>query len=304
MRYGIIDIGTNSMRLLLAQYNDGAFEYREKIIDTTRLGEGVDSEGMISKESISGNIDALQKLKKIAIDYGCDEIHCIGTAALRNARNSLGFVELAKKVTGLDVEIISGDREALLGYVGVIGGLKSIEDNFLVIDIGGGSTEFIVGNNEEILFKESVDIGALKLTEKFIKSIPETDETIRELRKYINIEIRNVISKILSLGIPMKLIGIGGTITSVSAINQKLENYSMEKIHLSEVTIDDIKSQVQEIRSMTSDDRENIKGLQKKRSKIILAGEYILMEIMDSLQKNKIIVSEFDNLEGYILFSK
>ncbi|MDY5963722.1 MAG: Ppx/GppA family phosphatase, partial [Peptostreptococcus porci] len=86
--------------------------------------------------------------------------------------------------------------------------------------------------------------------------------------------------------------------------NQKLENYSMEKIHLSEVTIDDIKSQVQEIRSMTSDDRENIKGLQKKRSKIILAGEYILMEIMDSLQKNKIIVSEFDNLEGYILFSK
>lgn len=303
MKYGIIDIGTNSMRLLLAEYCDGKFIKREKIINTTRIGEGLDISGKISNEAIKRNINSLDEFKGLALKYGCDEIHCIGTAALRNASNGREFVNLAKKYSGIDVEIISGKYEALLGYRGVVSGLSMNEKYYLILDIGGGSTEFIIGNDTDIIFRESVDIGALKLTEKFIKYVPETDEMITELNYYIHHKIKNVVLKILSLGKSMDLIGIGGTITSVSAIKQKLENYSMEKIHLSNVNYLDIKSQIEEIRLMTMEERYIIKGLQKKRANIIISGELILMNIMDMLGKDKIIVSEFDNLEGYILYN-
>ncbi|MBC2576330.1 Ppx/GppA phosphatase family protein [Peptostreptococcus canis] len=300
MKYGIIDIGTNSMRLLLADFDGKNFNDRTKMIETTRLGRGIDETGKISVESIKKSVETLAKFKKITIEYCCDKIVCIGTAALRCSANKEEFIKIAKEKTGIDVEIISGDTEALLGYKGVTGGIELFDQHALIIDIGGGSTEFIVGNAKNILFRESIDIGALRLTDTFVNSFPENEMEIKNIVDYIQDRIKSVIIKIKSLKIPLILIGIGGTITSVSAINQKLETYSMEKIHSSKVSYEELENQINFIKSMNIGQRRKIVGLQPKRAEIILSGELILKEIMKNIEINEIVISEYDNLEGCV----
>lgn len=307
MKYGAIDIGTNSMRLLLAETENGIFLNRKKFINTTRLGHGIDKNGFIAKEYIELNIESLDLFYKKCKEYGCEKIFCIGTAALRNAKNSNEFVEEAKKRIGLEVEIISGIREAFLGYTGVVGGIDFNDDYVLIIDIGGGSTEFIFGNHKEILYRNSINLGALSATDRFITSMPESSKEINKLKHFINEEILlvvNELEKILDLhklDKEFKLLGIGGTITSVSAIKQNLEIYSMEKIHGSSVSLKELEAQIKKISSMNLDERRHIKGLQKKRAEIILSGELILKSIMNNLSSSKIQISEFDNLEGVII---
>ena len=126
MKIGTIDIGTNSMRLLTAQYKDGKIIDRKKYVNTTRIGQGVDSNGYISKEAIDRNIQALKEFKAICDEYKCDYICCMGTSALRDSKNSNEFVELAKKEANVDVEIITGDRESNLGFLGVLEGLPEL----------------------------------------------------------------------------------------------------------------------------------------------------------------------------------
>lgn len=308
MRYGAIDIGTNSMRLLLSEIENGKFIKREKLVNTTRLGQGIDKDGCISEEAFQKNISALSEFKNKCDDYGCEKVFCIGTAALRNAGNSEEFRIRAKKETGVDIDIIPGEKEATLGYVGVVGGIDIGNKRTLIIDIGGGSTEFIIGDKTKIYYRKSLNIGALVMTERFVTSMPECDAEYKNLSSYINEEVVRVIRKIDSF-LPtdgkgkknIKLIGIGGTITSVSAINQKLEVYSMEKIHSSYVTKEELESQIKEIRKMTLEERRTIKGLQPKRAEIILSGELILKSIFDNLSAGNIQISEYDNLEGIIL---
>ncbi len=303
MRYATIDIGTNSMRLLLAEVVDGEFVSREKIINTTRLGRGIDSSGVISEESIDENITALKKFVEIAEDFKVESIKCIGTAALRNAKNKDIFIDKVNNLIGIEIEIITGDQEALLGYSGVVKGLKSSElvnETLLIIDIGGGSTEFIMGDFDKIFYRKSVDVGALLLTEKFISKMPEDDRELKVQRNFIEENIKDVIEEIKKIGRDFNLIGIGGTITSTSAINQKLEKYSMDKIHNSVVSLDDIIGQFNFIKRKSLDERRLIAGLQPKRAEIILTGEMILISIMTMLEIDNIRISEFDNLEGLI----
>ena len=307
MKYGAIDIGTNSMRLLLAETSKGIFLHRQKFVNTTRLGHGVDKNGIIKDSYIELNIESLELFHDKCKEYGCEKIFCIGTAALRNSKNSNEFVEKAKKRTGLKVEIISGEREAFLGYTGVVRGIDLNDEYAIIIDIGGGSTEFIFGNSKEILYRKSINIGALSITERFITSMPENNEEINKLKHFINNEILLLVKELEEifylhkLSKEFKLLGIGGTITSVSAIKQELKIYSMEKIHGSFVSLEELEIQIEKISRMNLYERRHIKGLQEKRAEIILSGELILKSIMNNLSSSKIQISEFDNLEGIIL---
>ena len=307
MKYGAIDIGTNSMRLLLTEVEDGKLLNREKHINTTRLGQGIDKNGVISEESIERNLNALKEFKEKCSDYGCDRVFCIGTAALRNAKNREEFVEKAKKMVDMDVLVVPGEREAVLGYTGVVGGIDIGDDKVLILDIGGGSTEFILGNSKEILYRKSINIGALVLTERFVGSMPESKEELVKLNKFIDTEVSKVVDELKEMykidkeNSKIKLLGIGGTITSVSAINQELEVYSMEKIHGSFVSFNELEEQITRISAMNLEERRNLKGLQPKRAEIILSGELILKSIMNNLSSDSIQISEFDNLEGLIL---
>jgi exopolyphosphatase/guanosine-5'-triphosphate,3'-diphosphate pyrophosphatase len=296
MKIGTIDIGTNSMRLLIADYNNGKIENRKKYVNTTRIGQGVDKEGYISEEALQRNINALEEFANICKVEECQAIYCMGTSALRDSKNGNVFVNRAKQKTNINVEIISGNEESNLGFMGVLEGLDT-DEQILVIDIGGGSTEFIVGDIEGIKFAKSENVGALRMTEKFLAKDPIDTNEFSNMSKFIYSEIKDTIDYIKSKQIK-KVVGIGGTITSLSAMNQELEVYSMEKIHNSEVSIKNIKDILQNLKQMTLNDKKTLKGLQPKRADIITAGVEILNIIMENLEIEKIIVSEYDNLEG------
>lgn len=302
MRIGAIDIGTNSMRLLIADYKDGNLLNREKFVNTTRIGEGVDKKGYISQEAIQRNIDGLIDFNRMCKDRKCEKVYCIGTSALRDSKNGDDFIQLAKNKADIDVEIISGKEESTLGFIGVAEGLTDRlkeEESILVLDIGGGSTEFILGNLKGIKFNKSENIGAVRMTEKFLKADPISEEEFKSMIRFIEEQINDTIEFLKNKKID-KVVGIGGTITSISAINQELETYSMEKIHNSSVDIEEVEKILQNLKKMTLNDKKNLKGLQPKRADIITSGVKILQVIMKKIEIKNIIVSEYDNLEGLI----
>ena len=298
MKIGTIDIGTNSMRLLIADYENKIIKNRKKYINTTRIGQGVDQEGYITEEALERNLKALKEFADKCVEENCEKVYCMGTSALRDSKNGQEFVDRAKELTNIDVKIICGEEESNLGFLGVLegaGGDKS--KDILVLDIGGGSTEFIVGNEEGIKFCKSENVGALRMTEKFITTDPISDEEFNNMSMFIEDTISSTIDKIKDINIS-KLVGIGGAITSLSAMNQQLEVYSMEKVHNSVVSKKDLEKILQNLKKMTLSDKKMLKGLQPKRADIITSGVKILHIIMEKLEFEEIMISEYDNLEG------
>ena len=300
MKVGTIDIGTNSMRLLIADYENNKIKNRKKYINTTRIGQGVDKEGYITEEALERNLKALKDFSDKCVQEKCEKVYCMGTSALRDSKNGQYFVDRAKELTNIDVKIICGQEESNLGFMGVLEGTEgNKKDDILVMDIGGGSTEFIVGNEDGIKFSKSENVGALRMTEKFITTDPISDEEFNNMTKFIEDTISSTLEKLKSMHIS-KLVGIGGAITSLSAINQQFEIYSMEKVHNSVVTKKELEKILQNLKNMTLNDKKTIKGLQPKRADIITAGVKILHIVMENLEFEEIMISEYDNLEGLI----
>lgn len=295
MKIGAIDIGTNSMRLLTTDLIDNKLTNRKKYVNTTRIGQGVDENGFITEEAMERNINALKEYHDKCLDYGCEKIYCMGTSALRDSKNRSEFIKRAKDEAGIDVNVVDGEIEAKLGFSGVTNGIDK-EGDILVIDIGGGSTEFIFGNKEGIERNVSINIGALRLTEKYL-SEGYSDSAFSDMREFINEQIKDIVSYLNEKEIEC-VCGIGGTITSLSAVNQNLEVYSMEKVHGSVITREEVQKMMDKFVSCSDEERKHINGLQPKRADIIAAGTEILICIMDNLSKKDVVVSEYDNLEG------
>ena len=301
MRVATVDIGTNSMRLLIADYEDNKIINRKKYVEVTRIGKGVDEKGMISKDAINLNSEVLERFINLAKSKNCEKICVIGTSALRDSKNSEEFVKKVYEKTGINVEIISGEMEANLGFLGI----KSILDEkkyTLTIDIGGGSTEFILGNNHgDLVFSKSENIGVVRLTERFLKDDIPTDIQIIEMNKYIEAVTSDTIQVLKTYDIG-KVIGIGGTATSISAIIQQMEIYCSDKVHNSKIYYDEIVDIYKNLKSMTIQEKKMIVGLQPKRADVIFTGVCIMKKIMSMLDIEYITVSEYDNLEGMIYF--
>lgn len=299
MKVAAIDVGTNSMRLLIADYEDGDFKSREKHINVTRLGLDVNRDGIIGEGAIQRNLDSLDEFGSLARREGCEEIWAIGTSALRDSKNSDEFVKRAAEKSGIAVEIISGAAEADMGFIGVLQGLDRKDENILVVDIGGGSTEFIVGNKYGIKFIKSENIGALRMTEKFLRQDPVDTLEYGLMESYISEELDDTIDKVCKLNIK-KVVGIGGTITSVAAMLQEMEPYDMEKIHGSVIRYSEISQLLGSLKNMRLSEKRMIKGLQPQRADIITAGVGILEIILRMICFDRMAVSEYDNLEGLI----
>ncbi len=302
MKYAAIDIGTNSMRLLISEYKDGKFLKRDKFINTTRIGKNVDNEGIISKDAIEKNIDALCKFYNQAKESDCKDIYIIGTSALRDSKNKNEFVKKAKDKLDANVDIIDGDMEANMGFMGVLSGMEDKKEDILVIDIGGGSTEFIVGNEEGIKFCKSENVGAVRMSEKFLKKDPIDEVQYQQMKDYIHETISNTLNIINEFDIK-KIIGIGGTITTLASMHLKLEEYDMQKTHNLNLDILDLKRQIDLLMPLSKEEKRNIIGLQPKRADIISAGFAILEIILNNFYIDSLYVSEYDNLEGLIYFN-
>lgn len=296
-KIAVIDMGTNSIRLLLADFNKGKIVNREKMIITTRLGEKVDESKCISKRAIKDTLSAIIKFNDLITKKNYSIKKIIGTSALRDAKNSHELIDVIKDITGQEIDIIDGKTEAKYGFSGVINSFNFQKKSF-VIDIGGGSTELILGS-KKIDLLTSLDIGAVRMTDRYIENDIPTKVELEKLRDGIDKIIDEFIieNKGISFG---NVIGIGGTITTLAAVKYKMDVYNSDIIQGSSFNRLELNAMIDEFSSLDLEKRKEILGLQPKRADIILAGSIILERLFEKFQFEEIIVSDYDNLEGII----
>lgn len=295
-----IDIGTNSMRLLLCDYNGKIFNDRHKHIVITKLGKSLSHEGNITPEAIERNVNTLELFRKKALDYGAEKIIATATSAVRDAKNRNEFLEAAKAGTGIEIKVISGETEAELGIIGVLSEFNVSAVDILVIDIGGGSTELVYGNMDGIKYSTSINAGSVRMTENFFTGHPIKQNEIQNLEKVLEDLFEAPISKLKALDVK-KSVAIGGTATTIAAIYHGLSIYNAEKVHNTVVDIDYLKMTFEKLRSLTVEQRYDIKGLQKERADVVPAGIFIMLNLLQWLGIQSFIVSENDNLEGAVI---
>lgn len=295
MRLGAIDIGTNSCRMLVVDYNESNYREVKRSLKITRLGEGVDENKKLSGKAVNRSLEAITAFIREMKELKVDRVGIVGTSALRDVSNSQVLINRVKKNTGYELRVISGREEACLVYKGAS---SSINDNdFIIIDIGGGSTEFIW--EDEKLNLISLDMGSVRMTERFMGNFGEliSDNNIKRIETEVT---RMIKENNISLLNKRSAIGVGGTITTLAAIDLKMTNYNSDLIHGYQLT----SLRVIEILDMLKDkgleDRKNITGLEPDRADIIIAGTVILKVIMELLALTSITVSERGILYGVI----
>lgn len=295
---GIIDIGTNSCRLFLAQIcvSDEIKIEKEisKDVEIVKLGEDVNRNGYLKKEAIKRTIECLKRYKEKADKFGTSELIAFATSATRDSQNREEFLSQVREL-GIDIRCIAGEREAQLNFLG-----NSIvfTDRILVLDIGGGSTEFTLGERGEIEFAKSINIGAVRGTEKFFLNENYTEESIKSWRVWV----REMIEEVKFLrGENFALIGVAGTATTQISVLKKMEIYDSSRVHMSKISLNDLRENLNIFLACDSEKRKKIIGLEEKRADVIIAGTIILITIMEELGVENLIVSESDNLNGAMI---
>lgn len=295
MKSAFIDIGTNSIRLLIVDEDIELVRCKKEVI-TTRIGAGVDQNKRLSEKGMNDTVEALKQFVELLETDGIKACKVIATSAVRDSSNRDEFVTRVLNDTGLAVEVISGEEEAELGFLGLVE-KRNPEETILAIDIGGGSTELILGSKEKIERGVSIDIGAVRLTDRFVTTDPIAESEIRDMLACIDEKIESQLAS-FNIDVIDCVIGIGGTITTMAAMKQEMTEYDRKAIHNSVVTVEDLKGIRKSLMSKTIKERQLIKGLQPKRADIILSGQLILERVMHRIGQTDIVISEFDNLEG------
>jgi len=293
-----IDLGTNSMRLMLCEVVGKKFRTKNKEVITTRIGKDMGHKGLLTEKAMAKNIEAIKYFKKRAEEYGAEKTIIFATSAIRDAANKDLFLERVKDETGLDIMVLNGEEEAEVGMLGASYGFE--DENLLVIDVGGGSTELVLGSEDKILYSTSINAGAVRMTEKYVKSNPIQQSDIQELEKSLETLFSDALNQLKEKKID-KVLAIGGTATTAASIFHKARVYDWELIHntiLNKTFLDNL---FQTLKSMPLKERYNIKGLQKERADIIPAGIFIILYVLEKLNKEQVIISENDNLEGIII---
>ena len=299
MKIAAIDIGTNSTRLLISELKNSLFHTLEREMEITRIGKNLKISGKISSDSAQAVSNILKKYKVLLENHGVTRYRAVGTSAVRKAINSKWFISYIKESTGIKIESITGEEEAYLTFYGASRSLD-IPKSILVIDIGGGSTEFILGNNgPEINMVESLDIGCVNLSEEFIKDEGPDKIELEKMHSYICNYISGTMG-LIGRRSDIAIIGVAGTITTLAAIDLGIEEYDSSRIHLHRLTGEKISGIYRRLCSVPLNERKKIRGLEPARADIIIGGTAILLEILRQLDKDSIIVSEQDILDGII----
>lgn len=309
MKYASLDIGTNTFRLLIAEVEGAALKpllYKRTI---TRLG-GNFTEAGIDPKAAERAFSALSDFRRIVSENGVDKVYAVATSVVRRARNRDWFLIEVNKRTGFRLDVISGDEEARLSLLGVMNVIKDSRVNRLVMDIGGGSTEFITTKGGDIRGAWSMEMGVVHLTEKFLKSDPPLGSELNSLED----DIKGVVGEIKGLmakdGIdPVEysaargalLVGTAGTITTLAAMDQDLETYDRDRINNYTLTLQKVKNMYKRLSVMTLKEREDVLTLEKGREDLIIPGSAITFIVMESFGFQEIKVSDAGLLEGIIL---
>lgn len=300
MKVAAIDIGTNSIRLLKAQIINRKLISGDKSLSMTRIGEGVNETGQLSEAAMDRSVKALADFESEARAWGAEAIFALATSAVRDAANSAVFLKRVREACGLEIEVITGDVEARLGFMGVLAGAPDVTGNVLVIDVGGGSTELIVGNRDGIRFAKSVNVGAVRMTGKHVRSNPISDSEFKIMHSDIDEILSEAIGPLRDHDIDA-VVGIGGTATTLGAMKLSMETYDRDRIQNSVVTLEETAGMVAQLKTLTVEERKHIKGLQPKRADIILAGAMVIEAVMTALDLSEMRISDYDNLEGCLI---
>jgi exopolyphosphatase/guanosine-5'-triphosphate,3'-diphosphate pyrophosphatase len=304
VRVAAIDCGTNSLRLLVADVDrDSAGEMSATLRDVVRrmeivrLGQGVDRTGTLAPAALERTRKVLTAYADQIASLGVDGVRMVATSATRDAANADQFHEMVVRTLGAPAEVVTGDEEARLSYNGAVRGLpSSTEPPYLVVDIGGGSTELVFGHRT-VEHAASVDIGCVRMTERHLHDDPPTADQVRAAEA----DIAAALDRALSGFPPLDghtLVGLAGSVTTVTALALGLERYDPHRIHHARVSYADVARVTEELLSMTREQRLALPVMHPGRADVIGAGALVLRVVMDRVTAKTVIASEHDILDG------
>jgi len=299
-RVAALDCGTNSIRLLIAEENTevGTFTEISRKMSIVKLGEGVDKNKAFLPDAISRTLAALKVFSAEIAKAKVDQIRFCATSATRDAQNRDDFLTPVAEILGITPEVISGDEEARLSFLGATQALSKSDGPFLVIDIGGGSTEFVFGT-EQVEAARSVNIGCVRMSERHFKNDPPTQNEIDSAR----VDIRNAIALVADV-VPIKnaktLVAVAGTATTVAAAALNLAEYDSELIHLAKISAVDTRRVSDWLLTLTRQERAVLGYMHPGRVDVIAAGSLVLAEIMEATGLTSFVASENDILDGMV----
>ncbi|SDQ48339.1 Ppx/GppA phosphatase family protein [Thermostaphylospora chromogena] len=302
-RVAAIDCGTNSVRLLIADISADKQVDVERRMEIVRLGEGVDRTGMLSPAALERTFAAMRDYAERIARSGAERVRVVATSATRDAGNRQDFVDGVREIFGVDPEVITGAEEARLSFTGATRGLAGHRPPYLVVDIGGGSTEFVIGDPDDLGADApaavSVDIGCVRLTERWLKEAG--DPPGRAAVDAVVADIDAALDRVRA-AVPVTrartLVGLAGSVTTVAGIALGLSEYDPERIHHSRITASEVHDVTLRLLSMTREERAAIGVMHPGRVDVIGAGALILDQVMRVFGFSEVVVSEHDILDG------
>jgi exopolyphosphatase/guanosine-5'-triphosphate,3'-diphosphate pyrophosphatase len=295
MRVAAIDCGTNSIRLLVADVVDGRLTDVDRRMEVVRLGEGVDRTGRLSPAALARTEKALAGYAAEIAERDVAKVRMCATSASRDAENAQEFRDMVRGVLGVDPEVITGDEEARLSFAGAVAGLTA-EQPYLIVDIGGGSTEFVTGS-ADVEHAISMDIGCVRMTERHLHADPPTGAEVlaaeRDIRAAVDVALAAVPGREAR-----SLVGLAGTVTTVVALAQGLPSYDATRIHHARVTYEQVAAVTSDLLKMSVAERRSLPVMHPGRADVIGGGALILRIIMERAEQTSVIASEHDILDG------
>jgi exopolyphosphatase/guanosine-5'-triphosphate,3'-diphosphate pyrophosphatase len=295
-----VDLGTNSTRVLVGRPTGAGLEILDRRSTITRLGQGVGASGRLAPDAVERTLDCLRGYREILDRHGVERVRVAATSASRDAANRDEFFGAVEALIGTRPELLSGDEEGRLSFRGATGELDPASGPFLVVDIGGGSTEFIVGTDraEGVM---SVDIGCVRLTEKFLHHDPPQPEELSACISLTDAYLDDVVREIPAAAEARTLVGLAGTVTTVAAVEIGLETYDRDRIHHFHLTREAAEDVFRTLAIESRADRVHNPGLEEARADVIVGGCCVLVALFRRLGFDEMIVSEADILDGLAL---
>lgn len=295
-RVAAIDCGTNSIRLLIADISGGKFKEVLRDMEIVRLGQGVDENKSFHPDAINRTLAAVEKFKNQLAGKGVEKIRFCATSATRDAANRDLFIDGVRQILGVEVEVIPGEEEARLSFNGATKELLQSDAPFLVVDIGGGSTEFVYGN-KEVEFAKSVDIGCVRMSERHLKSQPVEMSQVAQAIIDIDKAIAQA-AAIVPISKAKTLVAVAGTATTIAAAALELETYDRYAIHLSRIPAEKVHKVSAAFQAMTKSEISKLGFMHPGRVDVITAGSLVLSRVMAATGATEFVASESDILDG------
>jgi exopolyphosphatase/guanosine-5'-triphosphate,3'-diphosphate pyrophosphatase len=309
-RVAAVDCGTNSIRLLVADVPDqGAHTDLARRMEVVRLGQGVDATGRLAPEAIERTRRVLEEYAATARELGATAVRMVATSATRDAANRADFEDMVVATLGQKPDVVPGREEAELSFLGATASLDAAarahgneppRPPFLVVDIGGGSTEFVLGDAAGVRAARSVDIGCVRLTERHLHSDPPDADEIQRAEADIRAALALVLEDV-PVGEAASLVGLAGSVTTVAALALRLPEYDAVAIHGSRIPVGGVRSVTAGLLTATRERRAALPVMHPGRVDVIGAGSLILRVIMDAFALDEVVVSEHDILDGIAL---